>query len=97
MRNIGPCRADLSAAAIVCDQRQMAQSAPPSFSARHEQMFPTLAGADIERLRRFGEPRSYKAGERVVRAGEVGPGLILVLSGRLETIQGRGPTGPRRS
>ncbi|MBV9064184.1 MAG: cyclic nucleotide-binding domain-containing protein, partial [Methylobacteriaceae bacterium] len=73
----------------------MAQSAPPpGFSARHEQMFPTLTGEDIERLCRFGEPRSYKAGERVVRAGEVGPGLILVLSGKLEAIQGRGLDRP---
>src|SRR5436305_1313874 len=51
---------------------------PPSVGARHDQMFPTLAREDIERLCRFGEPRSYKNGERVVRAAEVGPGLILV-------------------
>src|SRR3954447_16811536 len=68
----------------------MSQSAPLGFSARHDQMFPTLSREDIERLCRFGEPRSYKAGERVVTAGEVGPGLILVLSGKLEAIQGRG-------
>jgi thioredoxin reductase (NADPH) len=53
-------------------------------------MFPTLTAEDIERLCRFGEPRSYRAGERAVRAGEVGPGLILVLSGKLDVIQGRG-------
>jgi thioredoxin reductase (NADPH) len=52
-------------------------------------MFPTLAAEDVKRLRRFGEPRSYAAGELVVRAGDVGPGLILVLSGRLDVIQGR--------
>jgi len=53
-------------------------------------MFPTLAREDIDRLCRFGEPRSYAAGEPVVRAGEVGPGLILVLSGKLDAILGRG-------
>jgi thioredoxin reductase (NADPH) len=57
-------------------------------------MFPTLAREDIERLCRFGEPRSYKVGERVVQAGEVGPGLILVLSGKLEAVQGRGLDRP---
>jgi thioredoxin reductase (NADPH) len=57
-------------------------------------MFPTLAAEDIDLLCRFGEPRSYKADERVVRAGEVGPGLILVLSGKLEAIQGRGLDRP---
>src|SRR3954471_5858339 len=65
-------------------------AAPPSLSARHDQMFPTLAREDIERLCRFGESRSYGAGEPIVRAGEVGPGLILVLSGKLDAIQGRG-------
>jgi thioredoxin reductase (NADPH) len=53
-------------------------------------MFPTLAGDDVERLCRLGERRSYKAGERVVTAGQVGPGLVLVLSGKLEAIQGGG-------
>src|SRR5947209_13550538 len=68
--------------------------APPSFTVRRDQMFPTLSGEDIERLCRFGEPRSYRAGEAVVRAGEVGPGLILVLSGKLDVIQGRGLDRP---
>ena len=75
----------------------MPTSLPPGLSARHDQMFPTLAREDIDRLRRFGEPRSYAAGEPVVRAGEVGPGLILVLSGKLEVIQGAGSADRRRS
>jgi thioredoxin reductase (NADPH) len=53
-------------------------------------MFPTLAEPDIERLSRFGEPRSYAAGERILTAGEVAPGLIVLLSGKAEVIQGRG-------
>src|SRR3954454_156477 len=68
----------------------MPQSAHPFIAARHDQMFPTLDRSEIERLRRFGEPRSYKADERVVRAGEVSPGLIVVLSGKIEVIQGSG-------
>jgi thioredoxin reductase (NADPH) len=53
-------------------------------------MFPTLSPRDIERLRRFGQPRSYPKGDRILRAGEVAPGLILILSGKVEVTQGRG-------
>jgi thioredoxin reductase (NADPH) len=68
----------------------MPQSAHPFIAARHDQMFPTLTPAEIDRLLRFGEARSYRAGERVVTAGEVSPGLIVVLSGALEVTQGGG-------
>jgi thioredoxin reductase (NADPH) len=53
-------------------------------------MFPTLSERDINRLCRFGEPQAYAAGERAIRAGEVAPGLILILSGKVEVLQGRG-------
>ena len=56
-------------------------------SARHDQMFPTLAPEDIDRMRRFGEARSYAAGEHIVKAGDVAPGLIVVLSGKVEVTQ----------
>ncbi|MCX7303055.1 MAG: FAD-dependent oxidoreductase [Hyphomicrobiales bacterium] len=52
--------------------------------ARHGQMFPTLEQRDIERLRRFGIAVTYAAGDRIVRAGEVAPGLIVFLSGKVE-------------
>ena len=58
--------------------------------ARRDQMFPTLAPADIERLRRFAEPAAYAAGEHIVRAGDVAPGLIVVLSGHVEIVQDGG-------
>ncbi len=54
---------------------------------RYDQMFPTLQAAEIERVRRFGEPRSYGAGERVVTAGEPSPGMIVVLRGELAITQ----------
>jgi thioredoxin reductase (NADPH) len=65
-------------------------------------MFPTLAPAEIERLRRFGERRHFGAGEALVRIGETGHGLKLILSGqvavtwhdefgRVETIVTYGP------
>jgi thioredoxin reductase (NADPH) len=68
----------------------MSESPYPIIQARHAQMFSTLAPADIERLRRFGETRSYRTGERIIRAGDVAPSLIVILSGKVEVTQGRG-------
>ncbi len=59
---------------------------------RRHQMFPTLSAGEIERLRRFGEPVSYGAGEALLRAGETGHGLIVVLGGEVKVTQ-RGGTG----
>jgi thioredoxin reductase (NADPH) len=54
-------------------------------------MFPALAQTDIERLRRFGATRRYEAGESIVKAGQIAPGLIVILSGTVEVTQGCGP------
>ena len=54
---------------------------------RGRQMFPTLARAEIERLSRFGEPRDYAAGEALIRLGETGHGLILLLDGEVAVTQ----------
>jgi thioredoxin reductase (NADPH) len=50
-------------------------------------MFPTFNDEEIARITRFGEPRSFKAGDMVVRLGEVGPGLMLVLSGKVDVTR----------
>jgi thioredoxin reductase (NADPH) len=64
--------------------------APQSIAAtRGAQMFPRLSDEELTRLSRFGEPRSFCAGAMVVRVGETGPGLMLVLSGELEVTQDR--------
>src|SRR6266481_2326671 len=55
----------------------------PLIEARREQMFPALEPAEIDRLRRFGELRSYRAGEALAKVGEVGHGLVLVLAGKV--------------
>lgn len=57
---------------------------------RREQMFPVLTQADIDRLCRFGESKLYEKGKRVLKTGEVAPGLILILSGKVEITQGYG-------
>ena len=56
-------------------------------ATRGAQMFPRLADEEVARLCRFGEPRSYRAGEMLARVGEVGPGLMLILSGRVEVTR----------
>jgi thioredoxin reductase (NADPH) len=61
-----------------------------TLETRGAQMFPRLTDEEIARLARFGEPRSFRAGEFVARAGEVSPGLMLILSGRLEVTQHSG-------
>jgi thioredoxin reductase (NADPH) len=54
---------------------------------RHEQTFPTLAHHEIERMRRFGELRTYKDGETLFETGKVGPGMFVVLSGTVAITQ----------
>src|SRR5581483_12139553 len=55
--------------------------------SRWAQTFPTLEPAELDRLRRFGERRTWGAGEHVVTSGEVSPGMVVVLSGELAISQ----------
>jgi thioredoxin reductase (NADPH) len=66
--------------------------ASTTFETRAPQMFPVLSAAEIARLQRFGAPRRYAAGEALVRAGEIGHGLTVVLAGEVE-ICGRDAHG----
>src|SRR6478752_3161528 len=50
---------------------------------RLEQTFPELTTAEIARMRRFGELRSYRHGERLFETGKPGPGMFVVLSGHV--------------
>ena len=63
-------------------------AATPIIEARRDQMFPVLDAHDIQRLRRFGQARAWPAGSSIVQAGEVAPGLVLVLSGKVAVRQG---------
>lgn len=54
---------------------------------RHEQTFPTLTAHEIERMRRFGEPRAYADGEALFETGRPGPGMFVVLSGNVSITQ----------
>jgi thioredoxin reductase (NADPH) len=54
---------------------------------RREERFPTLTHAELERLRRFGQPRSYVEGETLMKVGETGHGLTLIVSGAVAVTQ----------
>jgi thioredoxin reductase (NADPH) len=70
----------------------MTDSGRTTIATRAAQMFPRLTDREIARIVRFGQPRSYRAGERVATVGEIPPGLQLILSGKLEVTQ-RGNAG----
>src|SRR5712675_2822306 len=54
---------------------------------RHEQTFPALTAPEIARMRRFGEVRSYRHGERLFETGKPGPGMFVILSGHVAITQ----------
>src|ERR1700738_733952 len=54
---------------------------------RLEQTFPTLTPPEIERMRRFGELRSFQHGEALFETGKPGPGMFVILSGHVAISQ----------
>ena len=69
---------------------------PSIFDTRRPQIFPTLEPAEIERVRRFGETRTFGAGEALSKAGDVGHGLTVILSGNVDVTQRRDNERSRR-
>jgi thioredoxin reductase (NADPH) len=65
----------------------MAFTVPQFIESRRDQVFPILDASEIDRLRRFGVVRHYRPGEAVTRAGEVGPGMAIMLSGHINIIR----------
>jgi thioredoxin reductase (NADPH) len=57
---------------------------------RRYQMFPTLPSEEIERVRRFGETRSFATSEALARVGELAPGFMIILSGKVDVFQTHG-------
>jgi thioredoxin reductase (NADPH) len=68
----------------------MSDSQRNLIATRGAQMFPRLTDDELARLSRFGQPRSYCAGDMVARVGEAGFGLTLILSGQVEVTERRG-------
>jgi thioredoxin reductase (NADPH) len=65
----------------------MTDDASGVLSSRRHQAFPRLGEGDIARMQRFGALRTYPAGTRIVTAGEAGPGLFVVVKGRVAVLQ----------
>jgi len=53
-----------------------------------------LGPEEIERLARFGERKSYMAGERMAATGEIAPGVFVILRGRVDVTQRGGEGQP---
>ncbi|MGL3214163.1 FAD-dependent oxidoreductase [Bradyrhizobium sp. BR 1433] len=64
----------------------------PTIDSRREQMFPKLAPHEIDRLRRFGAVRNYRAGEALFVTGEVAPGMCVLIKGSVRVVR-RDPLG----
>ncbi|MBB5047983.1 thioredoxin reductase (NADPH) [Rhodopseudomonas rhenobacensis] len=54
---------------------------------RHEQTFPELTPAEIDRMRRFGEVRRYHDGDTLFETGKTGPGMFVILAGHVAITQ----------
>jgi thioredoxin reductase (NADPH) len=66
--------------------------APSALASRFQQMFPELSPAEIERVRPFGEVRRFLPGDVLFQAGKPGPGMYVILSGRV-AVTGRDALG----
>ena len=54
---------------------------------RYDQIYPTLDPLEIERVRRFGTVRSFAAGESLWTVGQVAPGLMVILTGKVAVTE----------
>ncbi|WP_027213956.1 FAD-dependent oxidoreductase [Burkholderia sp. WSM2232] len=58
-----------------------------NLSTRMHQMFPALTAAEIERVRKFGEMGKWQSGELLFETGHTGPGMFVLLEGRVKIYQ----------
>ena len=74
----------------------MSATASATLNARRAQAFPVLTPEEIARLHRFGKPRRFAEGERVLEIGKVSPGIYVVLTGaiRITSRDGHGNDMP---
>jgi thioredoxin reductase (NADPH) len=63
-----------------------------ALASRLQQIFPVLSPAEIERVRPFGQVQSFRPGENLYQVGKPGPGMYVLLSGRV-TVVGRDALG----
>src|SRR5579871_6009268 len=55
----------------------------PLHVTRQQQIFPVLDAPDVDRVRRFGAPRTFAAGQALATAGRRSAGVMVILSGEV--------------
>ena len=65
----------------------MANSKQSILETRRDQIFPVLEPTEIERIRRFGTPKSYRSGQMLAEAGKTLEGLAVILSGTVNVAR----------
>jgi thioredoxin reductase (NADPH) len=65
----------------------MASPPPSILERRRDQMLPELDSLEIERMHRFGETRNFAKDDAILTAGQVGPGLVVILSGEVDIVR----------
>ena len=58
-----------------------------TLATRRNQVFPVLEEEEVQRLARFGEPRTFESGEYLATAGRHSPGVIVILSGNVRVTR----------
>jgi thioredoxin reductase (NADPH) len=58
-----------------------------TLATRHHQVFPVLEEREVQRLARFGEPRSFESGEYLATAGRHSPGVMVILTGNVRVTR----------
>ena len=62
-------------------------NASVAVDSRQAQTFPVLSSDEIGQLSRFGRPSRYAPGDALFVAGRVGPGMVILLSGRVSVME----------
>lgn len=65
----------------------MHDDAPQLLATRRHQMYPRLDEAELERVYRFAELQTYRAGEHLTRVGVPTRGMFVILEGTVAVVQ----------
>jgi thioredoxin reductase (NADPH) len=57
-----------------------------TFETRYHQLYPHLSAPEIERMRHFGTVQRWNAGELLFESGQPGPGMFVILRGRVAIL-----------
>jgi thioredoxin reductase (NADPH) len=58
-----------------------------TLATRRHQVFPILEEQEVQRLARFGEPRTFEPGENLATAGRRSEGVMVILSGNVRVTR----------